>query len=62
MTQQDPINIVESCGNVFLDLGFPPEEAVILAMRADLMAKLRLLIDAKGWTQAEASERLKWQP
>ena len=47
MTQQDPINIVESCGNVFLDLGFPPEEAVILAMRADLMAKLRLLIDAK---------------
>lgn len=59
MSEQEPIKIVESCGNVFLDLGFPPEEAAILSMRADLMAKLRLLINAKGWTQVEASERLK---
>jgi predicted XRE-type DNA-binding protein len=57
--QQHPIPIVESCGNVFLDLGLPPEEAVILAMRADLMAKLRLLIDAQQWTQTEAAVHLK---
>ncbi|MGH8562874.1 MAG: helix-turn-helix domain-containing protein [Gammaproteobacteria bacterium] len=50
---------VESGGNVFLDLGLPPEEAAILAMRADLMARLRLVIQARGWTQAEAAERLK---
>lgn len=50
---------VESGGNVFLDLGFPPEEAAILAMRADLMARLRLVIQARGWTQAEAAEQLK---
>ncbi|MGH8587088.1 MAG: helix-turn-helix domain-containing protein [Gammaproteobacteria bacterium] len=50
---------VESGGNVFLDLGLPPEEAAILAMRADLMARLRLVIQARGWTQTEAAERLK---
>jgi predicted XRE-type DNA-binding protein len=51
--------LIESRGNVFLDLGFPPEEAVILAMRADLMARLRLLIQERGWTQKETAERLK---
>ena len=38
--------ITKSKGNVFVDLGFPPEEATVLAMRADLMAKLRKLTDA----------------
>jgi predicted XRE-type DNA-binding protein len=50
--------IIESCGNVFLDLGFSPEEAAIMAMRSELMAKLRLTIDARGWTQAEAAKVL----
>jgi len=30
-------NINESSGNVFVDLGYPPEEAAILQMRSDLM-------------------------
>ncbi|MET0984483.1 MAG: XRE family transcriptional regulator [Steroidobacteraceae bacterium] len=50
--------IIKSSGNVFIDLGFPPEEAMILAMRADLMAKLRLLIERQHWSQAEAARRL----
>lgn len=54
----DDTRVTESSGNVFLDLGFPPEEAALLAMRADLMAKLRLTIDEKGWTQAEAAKVL----
>ena len=33
--------MTESSGNVFADLGYSPEEAAILEMRADLMAKLR---------------------
>ena len=33
--------VVESSGNVFADLGFSPEEATILAMRAELMARIR---------------------
>ncbi|MGH8583031.1 MAG: helix-turn-helix domain-containing protein [Gammaproteobacteria bacterium] len=55
----DDLRITGSSGNVFLDLGFPPEEAAILAMRADLMARLRLLIEERGWTETEAAERLR---
>lgn len=54
----DDTRITESSGNVFLDLGLPPEEAALLVMRADLMAKLRLTIDQKAWTQAEAAKVL----
>ncbi len=50
--------MTKSSGNVFVDLGFPPEEAAILAMRADLMGRLRLLIEKKGWTQADAAQTL----
>ncbi len=50
--------MIESCGNVFLDLGFPPDEAAILALRSDLMAELRLLIRDQGWAQQEAAQRL----
>ncbi len=55
MTQE---TITESSGNVFADLGFSPEEATILAMRAELMARLRETIAEKGWTQAQAAQRL----
>lgn len=51
--------ITESCGNVFVDLGFPPEEAAVLAMRAELMSKVRESITAHGWTQMEAAKHLK---
>ncbi len=50
--------ITRSSGNVFVDLGFPPDEAMVLAMRADLMARLRLLIDGHKWTQAQAAAEL----
>ncbi|MDP1924262.1 MAG: XRE family transcriptional regulator [Thiobacillus sp.] len=50
--------ITRSSGNVFADLGFPPEEAAILAMRADLMAQLRLVIEKRNWTQVEAAKVL----
>jgi len=50
--------IVNSSGNVFLDLGYSPEEAAILQMRADLMADLRKWIKVKRLTQARAAEIL----
>ena len=50
--------IVDSSGNVFSDLGYPPEEAAILQMRADLMADLRKFIKTKKLTQAKAAEIL----
>ncbi|OZA12540.1 MAG: transcriptional regulator [Hydrogenophilales bacterium 17-62-8] len=50
--------ITQSSGNVFTDLGFPPEEAAILAMRADLMAQLRLVVEKRNWTQVDAAKVL----
>ena len=48
-------DIIKSSGSVFADLGFPPDEAAILQMRADLMADLRKFIKAKKLTQAKAA-------
>ena len=50
--------VVNSSGNVFIDLGYSPDEAAILQMRADLMADLRKFIKAKRLTQAKAAEIL----
>ncbi len=50
--------ITKSSGNVFVDLGFPPEEAEILAMRSNLMCELERLIAERRWTQAEAAKIL----
>lgn len=50
--------ITKSSGNVFADLGFSPAEASILAIRSDLIAQLRLLIERKRWTQVQAAEHL----
>jgi predicted XRE-type DNA-binding protein len=50
--------VVNSSGNVFIDLGYSPDEAAILQMRADLMADLRKFIKTKKLTQAKAAESL----
>ena len=50
--------VVNSSGNVFIDLGYSPDEAAILQMRADLMADLRKFIKTKKLTQAKAAEIL----
>jgi len=52
-------DVISSSGNAFLDLGFSPDEAAILQMRADLMAELRKVIKAKKLTQAQAAKILK---
>lgn len=51
-------SIVVSSGNVFADLGYSPDEAAILQMRADLMADLRKYINHKKLTQASAAKIL----
>jgi predicted XRE-type DNA-binding protein len=51
-------SVKKSSGNVFLDLGFPPEEAAILQMRSEIMADLRKFITTKKLTQAKAAELL----
>lgn len=50
--------VIDSSGNVFADLGFSAEESTLLAMRAELMTRLRDTIKQRGWTQQEAAEKL----
>ena len=51
-------NSTPSSGNVFVDLGFSPEEAALMTMRAKLMTDLRDLLSERGWTQAQAAAAL----
>lgn len=52
------LKMTPGSGNVFADLGFSPEEASLLQMRADLMNELRQVIEARGWTQVAAAREL----
>ena len=56
--QDNAEHIIESNGNVFTDLGFTPEEATLLAMRAELLVRLRETIEQAGWTQMQAASHL----
>ncbi len=49
--------LVESSGNVFVDLGFEQQEAENLLVRARLMAAIKAYIESEGITQREAAER-----
>jgi predicted XRE-type DNA-binding protein len=51
-------DMVKSGDNLFLALGFPPHEAEILQMRADLMNRLALWIQDNDLTQTEAATKL----
>ncbi|MBK8247511.1 MAG: type II toxin-antitoxin system RelE/ParE family toxin [Gemmatimonadetes bacterium] len=45
-------------GNVFVDLGFPPEEAAHLLIRSDLMITLNQALEDRGLTQVRAAKVL----
>ena len=57
MSKKEPIH--RSSGNVFADLGFAPEEAENLRVRAELMIALKSYIKARGWTQQEAARHFR---
>lgn len=50
--------IRKSSGNVFLDLGFPPHEAAVMLLRAQLAEALRAWMDQSALTQADAAKKL----
>jgi predicted XRE-type DNA-binding protein len=58
MAEKNPkaTKITRSSGNVFVDLGFAPEEAEHLRIRSALMATLRKLIETRKLTQVRAAE------
>jgi predicted XRE-type DNA-binding protein len=47
--------IRRSSGNVFKDLGFPPQEAAHLLIRADLMIQIERILEERGLTQTKAA-------
>lgn len=49
-------HVVRSGGNVFADLGFDPEEAEHLRLRAALMVALTRVIEERGLTQSAAAK------
>jgi len=50
------MEITPSSGNVFLDLGFSPEEAENMKIRSSLMISIRKVIETRGLKQSEAAE------
>jgi len=49
---------IESCGNLFVDLGFDPAEAEVMKLRAEVMIRMKQQFKENGWTQTEAARRL----
>ena len=49
------LKITRGSGNVFLDVGFPPDEAENMLVRAQLMSRIRGA--ARGMAQREAAKR-----
>lgn len=58
MTQRTKPRVTRSRGNVFRDLGFPPEKAEHLLVRADFMIRLQKELGSRGLKQAEAAKLL----
>ena len=55
MNEQIPISINKAQDNVFEDLGFEPEIAANLKIRADLILDLQKYIQEQNWTQTQAA-------
>ncbi len=52
----EKLKITKSSGNVFSDIGFPPEEAANLLFRATLMARLMKIAGDRELTQHAAAK------
>jgi predicted XRE-type DNA-binding protein len=52
------VKITRGSGNVFLDVGFSPDEAQNLHLRSELMTRIERFIERSGMTQAAAARAL----
>ena len=52
----------ESCGNVFIDLGFPPHEAIVMTLETDLFCHLQKFIERQGWAQERVAQEFCLTP
>jgi len=58
MTPKTKPRVTRSSGNVFRDLGFPPDKAKHLLVRADLMIRLGKELGSRNLKQAQAAKLL----
>jgi len=58
MTHKIKSRVTRATGNVFRDLGFPPDKAEHLLVRADLMIRLEKELGSRGLKQAQAAKLL----
>ena len=49
-------HITPADGNIFEDIGFPPDEARNLKLRSELMMAVTDLVEERGLTQTQAAE------
>jgi predicted XRE-type DNA-binding protein len=52
------LKIERGSGNVFLDIGFSPEEAQNLQLRSELMSRIERFVKRNGMTQTQAARAL----
>ncbi len=50
--------VTRSSGNVFQDLGFPPHQAAVMLLRAELAETLRKWVESTKLSQAAAAKKL----
>ena len=50
------LKMTRGSGNIFVDVGFPPAQAAVMLLRADLAIHLELFIRNNGLTQARAAK------
>lgn len=55
---QENLIIEQGSGNVFADLGFPPEEAQNLMLRAELINQIEDYVVSSGMTQQQSAKKL----
>ena len=54
----EKLKMTRGSGNLFRDLGFPPEEAQNLLLRSDLMTRIERYVNGSGLKQKDAAARL----
>jgi len=54
----EKLKMKRGSGNVFRDIGFPPEEAQNLLLRSDLMTRIERHVKASGLSQKDAAVSL----
>ena len=54
----EKLKVVRGSGNIFLDIGFSPNEAQNLHLRSELMSKIEHFVRSSGLTQKECAARM----